>query len=289
MAKKAKRSKEIKKKLLHKYRLVILNESTFEEKISFKLSRLNVFVTGTLAIILLIGLTTLLIAFTPLREYIPGYSSTRLKRQATELTYKTDSLVTVLNYTNKYLENVQKVLRGDIENNEINRDSLFERYKLDPSSINLRPIQEDLQLREQVELEDKYNLFERNTETIGTILFAPVSGTLSQEYDADKKHFAVDIVAPQGASVKSVADGVVIFSEWTASTGYVIIIEHKNDLTSVYKHNGSLAKSQGDHVVAGEVIASVGNTGELTTGPHLHFELWLKGKPVNPLDFIDFN
>ncbi len=289
MAKKAKRSKEIKKKLLHKYRLVILNESTFEEKISFKLSRLNVFVTGTLVIILLIGLTTLLIAFTPLREYIPGYSSTRLKRQATELTYKTDSLVTVLNYTNKYLENVQKVLRGDIENNEINRDSLFERYKLDPSSINLRPIQEDLQLREQVELEDKYNLFERNAETIGTILFAPVSGTLSQEYDADKKHFAVDIVAPQGASVKSVADGVVIFSEWTASTGYVIIIEHKNDLTSVYKHNGSLAKSQGDHVVAGEVIASVGNTGELTTGPHLHFELWLKGKPVNPLDFIDFN
>ncbi len=289
MAKKAKRRKEIKKKLLHKYRLVILNESTFEEKISFKLSRLNVFVTGTLAIILLIGLTTLLIAFTPLREYIPGYSSTRLKRQATELTYKTDSLVTVLNYTNKYLENVQKVLRGDIENNEINRDSLFERYKLDPSSINLRPIQEDLQLREQVELEDKYNLFERNAETIGTILFAPVSGTLSQEYDADKKHFAVDIVAPQGASVKSVADGVVIFSEWTASTGYVIIIEHKNDLTSVYKHNGSLAKSQGDHVVAGEVIASIGNTGELTTGPHLHFELWLKGKPVNPLDFIDFN
>jgi len=289
MAKKAKRSKEIKKKLLHKYRLVILNESTFEEKISFKLSRLNVFVTGTLATILLIGLTTLLIAFTPLREYIPGYSSTRLKRQATELTYKTDSLVTVLNYTNKYLENVQKVLRGDIENNEINRDSLFERYKLDPSSVNLRPIQEDLQLREQVELEDKYNLFERNAETIGTILFSPVRGTLSQEYDADKKHYAVDIVAPQGSSVKSVADGVVIFSEWTAGTGYVIIIEHKNDLTSVYKHNGSLTKSQGDYIVAGEVIASVGNTGELTTGPHLHFELWIKGKPVNPLDFIDFN
>lgn len=289
MAKKAKRSKEIKKKLLHKYRLVILNESTFEEKISFKLSRLNVFVTGTLATILLIGLTTLLIAFTPLREYIPGYSSTRLKRQATALTYKTDSLVTVLNYTNRYLENVQKVLRGDIENNEINRDSLFERYKLDPSSVNLRPIQEDLQLREQVELEDKYNLFERNAEAIGTILFSPVSGTLSQEYDADKKHYAVDVVAPQGSSVKSVAEGVVIFSEWTAATGYVIIVEHKNDLTSVYKHNGSLTKSQGDYVVTGEVIASVGNTGELTTGPHLHFELWIKGKPVNPLDFIDFN
>ncbi|MDT0606254.1 M23 family metallopeptidase [Croceitalea rosinachiae] len=289
MAKKPKKGKEIKKKLLHKYRLVILNENTFEEKISFKLSRLNVFVTGTLFIIVLIGFTTLLIAFSPLREYIPGYSSTRLKRQATELTYKTDSLVTVLNYTNKYLENVRLVLRGDIENNEMNRDSLFERYKLDPSNINLAPIQEDLQLREEVELEDKYNLFERTSENLGNILFSPVSGTISQGYDLEKKHFAVDVVAPQDSPVKSVADGIAIFSEWTAGTGYVIIIEHKDDLISVYKHNGSLSKAQGEIVKAGEVIASVGNTGELTTGPHLHFELWVKGKPVNPQDFIDFN
>ena len=289
MAKKKKKGKEIRKKLLHKYRLVILNENTFEEKISFKLSRLNVFVTGTLFIIVLIGLTTLLIAFSPLREYIPGYSSTRLKRQATELTYKTDSLVTVLNYTNKYLENVRKVLRGDIENNEINRDSLFERHKLDPSNVNLAPIQEDLQLREEVELEDKYNLFERNSENLGGILFSPVNGTISEGYNLEKKHFATDIVAPQDAPVKSVADGIVVFSEWTASTGYVIIVEHKDDLISVYKHNGSLSKSQGEVVKAGEVIASVGNTGELTTGPHLHFELWIKGKPVNPQDFIDFN
>ncbi|MEP4947916.1 MAG: M23 family peptidase, partial [Flavobacteriaceae bacterium] len=158
---KDKKRKEIKRKLLHKYRLVILNENTFEEKISFKLSRLNVFVTGTLFIIVLIGLTSLLIAFTPLREYIPGYSSTRLKRQATELTYKTDSLVTVLSYTNRYLDNVRLVLRGDIENNEMNRDSLFEKFKLDPSTVDLTPIREDLLLREAVELEDKYNLFER--------------------------------------------------------------------------------------------------------------------------------
>ena len=119
-----KKRKELKRKLLHKYRLVILNESTFEEKISFKLSRLNVFVTGTLLIIGLIAFTTLLIAFTPLREYIPGYSSTALKRQATDLTYKTDSLVTALNYTNKYLENIRQVLRGDIETSLINPDSV---------------------------------------------------------------------------------------------------------------------------------------------------------------------
>ena len=289
MAKKQKKGKEIKRKLLHKYRLVILNESTFEEKISFKLSRLNVFVTGTLFIIVLIGLTTLLVAFTPLREYIPGYSSTRLKRQATELTYKTDSLVTVLEYTNKYLENVRLVLRGDIENNEINRDSLFEQFKLDPSTINLKPIREDLALREQVELEDKYNLFERNINNSGEALFSPVSGTVTQGYDLQKKHYATDIVAPKDTPVKSAGDGTVIFAEWTSDTGYVIIVEHKNDLISVYKHNGSLSKSQGDIVKAGEVIAAVGNTGKLTTGPHLHFELWKNGKPLNPQNYIDFN
>lgn len=290
MARDKKKRKEIKRKLLHKYRLVILNESTFEEKISFKLSRLNVFVTGTLFIIALIGVTTLIIAFTPLREYIPGYSSTRLKRQATELTYKTDSLVTVLNYTNRYLDNVRLVLRGDIENNEVNRDSLFEKYKLDPSTVDLTPIREDLLLREEVELEDKYNLFERDAENVGTLLFSPVSGTLSQRYDPENRHYAVDVVAPKDTPIKSIADGTVLFSEWTAETGYVIIIEHQdNNLTSVYKHNGSLSKTQGDLVKAGEIIASIGNTGELTTGPHLHFELWRKGKPVNPFNYIDFN
>ncbi|GGD49998.1 M23 family metallopeptidase [Muriicola marianensis] len=289
MEKKGRKRKEIKRKLLHKYRLVILNESTFEEKISFKLSRLNVFITGTLFIIVLIALTTLLIAFTPLREYIPGYSSTRLKQQATELTYRTDSLVNVLEYTNRYLQNIRMVLRGDVENNEINRDSLFEQFKIDPSTVDLTPIREDSVLRAQVALEDKYNLFQRNVNGGSPVLFSPVTGVVSLDYDPKKKHFAVDIVAEKDAPVKAVANGTVIFSEWTVETGYVIIMEHEEGLISVYKHNGSLSKAQGDIVKAGEVIASVGNTGELTTGPHLHFELWNNGSPVNPSDYIDFN
>ncbi|MCM4167889.1 hypothetical protein KCTC52924_01294 [Arenibacter antarcticus] len=288
MAKKQKKRKEIKQKLLHKYRLVILNESTFEEKISFKLSRMNVFVTGSLFIIGLIGFTILLIAFTPLREYIPGYSSTKLKRQATELTYKTDSLVVALNYTNRYLDNIRKVLKGDIENNEINRDSLFEQYTIDPSTIDLNPIKEDSILRAQVALEDKYNLFERNINSTGRVLFTPLSGIISQGFDTESKHYAVDVVAPKDSPIKAVANGTVIFAEWTAETGYVIILEHTDGLLSVYKHNGSLNKGQGDIVRAGEVVASVGNTGELSTGPHLHFELWSNGSAINPLDFIDF-
>jgi len=288
MARKEKKRKVIRRKLLHKYRLVILNESTFEEKISFKLNRLNVFVTGSLFILGLIGLTILLIAFTPLREYIPGYSSTRLKRQATELTYKTDSLVTALNYTNRYLDNIRMVLKGDIENNEVNRDSLFEPFKIDPATVDLTPIKEDSALRAEVALEDKYNLFERASAGKSQLLFAPVSGTISQGYDPEQKHYGVDVVATKDTPVKAVANGTVIFSEWTADTGYVIILEHEDGLLSVYKHNGALHKQQGDVVRVGEVIATVGNTGELTTGEHLHFELWSHGSPVNPLNYIDF-
>lgn len=288
MAKNVKKRKVIKRKLLHKYRLVILNESTFEEKISFKLSRLNVFVTGSLCIIGLIGLTALLIAFTPLREYIPGYSSTKLKKQATDLTYKTDSLVVTLSNTNRYLENIRMVLRGDIENSETNLDSIREQFELDPTSIDLTPIREDSMLRAEVALEDKYNLFERESGTSVLVLFPPLNGVVSNMYDAGKRHYAVDITAPINTPIKAVANGTVIFSEWTADTGYVIIIEHDEGLLSVYKHNGSLSKGQGDIVRTGEVIASVGNTGELTTGPHLHFELWSNGDPVDPLNYIDF-
>ncbi|CAZ95782.1 M23 family metallopeptidase [Zobellia galactanivorans] len=288
MAKKVKKRKEIKRKLLHKYRLVILNESTFEEKISFKLSRLNVFVTGSLCTIGLIALTTLLIAFTPLREYIPGYSSTKLKKQATDLTYKTDSLVASLHNTNRYLESIRMVLRGDVASQEVNLDSLRERFKIDPSSIDLTPIKEDSLLRAEVALEDKYNLFERNATGAEIELFPPLSGEISNAYDPEKQHYAVDVTAPKDTPIKAVANGTVIFSEWTADTGYVIILEHKDGLISVYKHNGSLNKRQGEVVRAGEVIASVGNTGEFTTGPHLHFELWSNGNAVNPLDYIDF-
>jgi murein DD-endopeptidase MepM/ murein hydrolase activator NlpD len=289
MAKREGNKREIREKLLNKYRLVILNENTFEEKISFKLSRLNVFITATLAVIGLIAFTTVLIAFTSLREYIPGYSSTALKRQATELTFKTDSLLSVIKYTNRYIDNIRMVLRGDIVNITYNSDSIIEAFKLDPSQVNLDPIRQDSLLRAQVALEDKYNLFERDTYNSSQLLFSPLSGTLSQGYDSNIKHFAIDIAAPIDAPVKAIADGTVVFAEWTASTGYVLILEHRDGLISVYKHNGSLARSQGTVVRAGEVIASVGDTGEFTTGPHLHFELWRNGNPVNPLNYIDFN
>lgn len=285
---KKKKEKKIAKKLLHKYRLVILNEDTFEERLSFKLTRLNVFVLGSITAIFLIVATTILIAFTPLREYIPGYSSTALKLKATELNYKTDSLQQVLAMNERYFLSIKRVLEGDVSTVEFNRDSIIAAAQADTTEINLAPNKADSLLREKVDKEDKYNLFESATTAANFVLFPPVNGTISEEYDAEKKHYAVDIVVPKDSPIKSTADGTVIFAEWTAETGFVVIIEHAQGLLSVYKHNATITKSQGDLVKAGEVIATAGNTGEFTTGPHLHFELWSDGYPINPTNFIDF-
>lgn len=288
MAEKEKRSKKIKRKLLHKYRLVVLNEDTFEERFSFKLNRLNVFVFSTLFAVVLIAFTTVLIAFTPLREYIPGYSSTALKKRATVLAYKTDSLQNVLNVNEQYIASIKKVLTGDVKTVDFNKDSIIEAASIDASQLNLEPSREDSLLREKVSREDKFNPLATPSQ-FNFALFAPVKGTISQDYNPKEKHFAVDVVTVMDAPVKATADGTVVFAEWTAQTGYVIILEHKNNLLSVYKHNASLNKEQGDIVKAGEVIATVGNTGELTTGPHVHFELWRDGYPINPTNFIDFD
>ncbi|WP_298237212.1 M23 family metallopeptidase [uncultured Algibacter sp.] len=288
MSEKKKGSSKIKNKLLDKYRLVILNENTFEERIAFKLNRLNVFVFGFAGIILLIMITYFIIAFTSLREYIPGYSSTALKKQATALSYKTDSLQRVLALNERYYTSIKKVLQGDVSASNINKDSIIEATKLEASEVDLKPIIEDSLLREKVDKEDKYNLFESAISSTNFVLFPPVSGTISEPYNLKEKHYAVDIAVTKDTPIKATADGTVIFSEWTASTGNVIIIEHSYGLISAYKHNAALIKSQGDLVKAGEVIATAGNSGELSTGPHLHFELWNDGYPINPTNFIDF-
>ena len=288
MSNKKKKPKRIARKLLDKYRLVILNEETFEERISFKLSRLNVFVVASLSTIILIVLTTVLIAFTPLREYIPGYSSAALKKKATVLSYKTDSLQQVISMNEKYYASIKKVLQGDVSSVDFNKDSIIQAVKQEADEVDLSPITEDSILREKVDKEDKYNLFESATSASNFVLFPPVNGPISEPYNVKEKHYAVDIVVAKDTPIKSVADGVVVFAEWTASTGYVIIIEHSYGLISVYKHNTSLTKTQGDLVKAGEVIATAGSSGELSAGPHLHFELWNDGYPVNPTNFIDF-
>ena len=289
MAENKKDKKKFTKKLLLKYRMVVLNEDTFEERFSFRLTRLNVFVTVGLSAIFLVAITTILIAFTPLREYIPGYSSAELKEKATDLSYVSDSLQNVIRMNDQYLNSIKNALTGELDLDQLNRDSILSEPISDAEYEEINRIKADSLLREEVAQEDKYNILPTATDNINFSLFPPVKGTISEGYNVKDRHYAVDVVTSRNAPVKSVADGRVIFAEWTAETGYVIIIKHSYGLISAYKHNASLTRSQGDMVRAGEVIATAGNTGELTTGPHVHFELWNEGYPVDPSEYIDFN
>ena len=279
---------KLKRKLTHQYRLVMLNEETFEERFSLKLNRLNVFVLGGLFSIFLIVGTILLIAYTPLKEYIPGYDSTKLRTQALKATLKADSISRELTNLKLFTQAIQPILTGNIEPDKIDSIQQATRNLIINDSL-LKASKEDSIFREKIESQDRFPIVDTKNILLETVFFAPLSGMDSQDFDSNSKHCAIDIVAKTGTPVKSVDDGTVSFSEWTTGTGYVIIVKHENNFVSVYKHNGTLLKEQGDFVKSVEVIATVGSTGELTTGPHLHFELWSGGYPVNPTTFIDFN
>ncbi len=281
-------------KLRNKYRLVFMNDETLEERFTFRLSRLNVFIAlGTLTIIL-IFLTSILIAFTPLREYIPGYTNVNLQRKLYELEIKTDSVEKALALKDKYLQNIKDVINGADMKTEVpaSRDSM-RRY----SDLKLTHSVEDSLLREEVENQAKYSLYRmensdaanRKKTSLGTLLFfVPLKGVVTNDFDPATQHFGVDIVANENEAIKSVLDGTVIFCDWTVETGYVIAIQHPQNIVSVYKHNSALLKRQGDMVKAGDPIAIIGESGELKSGPHLHFELWSEGTPLNPKDYISF-
>jgi murein DD-endopeptidase MepM/ murein hydrolase activator NlpD len=277
---------KLKQKLTDKYRLVVLNEDTFEERFSLKLSLLNVFVLGGVLSFLLILITTFFITFTSVKEYIPGYSSTELKIKATKLAFQTDSLKRKLTVLQDYTKALRPILTGEIKADVI--DSIqIENEKIVIQDSLLNASKEDSIFREKIESQDRFPIQNNAATNVKIVFFAPLSGTVSQNFDSNN-HLAVDIVAKKNTAVKATADGTVIFSGWTTETGYVIILKHAYDYISVYKHNGNLLKEQGDFVKSGEVIASVGSSGELTTGPHLHFELWSGGYAVNPINLIDF-
>ena len=278
----------IKKKLFTKNRLVILNEDTFEELFSFKLNLMNVFVAITSISIVMIALTTYIIAFTPLREYIPGYASTKLKREATENAIKSDSLQKVINENSVYLASIKKVLTGNLEHTKLSRDSIQPAEPNDPGTADHGPSDAEKKLRDEVALEDKYNLFEQAKPKVSLVLFPPVKGHITEPYSLKNKHFLVDIAVAKDTPIKAVAAGTVILADWTPTNGNVVIVRHNDGIISVYKHAASLTKEQGDIVRSGEVIAMAGSTGAQSTGIHLHFELWKDGYPINPTQFIDF-
>tara|TARA_B100000212_G_scaffold124346_1_gene93336 strand:- start:216 stop:1091 length:876 start_codon:yes stop_codon:yes gene_type:complete len=274
--------------LLNRYRMIVINETTFNEELSFRFSRLNILSIIILLLVFIFTGTFFLVSYTPIKEFIPGYTSTKVRKEAIRNTFLLDSLVTKFQKQDQFIKSIKSALSGKNESDEgllkeINKSNL------EPFNREFNRVKADSLLRLEVMQEDKYNLMPNSKNNVKFMLFSPASGLISEPFNSEIKHFAVDIALAKDTPIKSVAVGTVVLAEWTSDTGYVIVIKHNHGLLSVYKHNSTIEKSQGDIVQAGEVIAFAGNSGELSTGYHLHFELWIDGYPVDPTNFIDFS
>lgn len=275
--------------LTDKYRLGVYNDTTYEQVFHFRLTGRGVVIVLVFSSILLIILTTLLIAFTPLREYIPGYPDSNTRKNIQTNALRLDSLQNEIDNWDQYLVNTTRILKGE---NPIMKQTKPDSSLKNTSFKDIRSSEDSL-MRLEVESDDESNLTLSSTELknkglSGLYFFPPVKGEITNRFDSKNNHLGVDIVTAPGAVVVATLDGTVIFSEWTLDTGNVLQIQHDNNLISVYKHNAKLLKKQGSRVKAGDAIAIVGNSGEITTGPHLHFELWHRGNPLNPEQYIIF-
>ena len=293
---KRKKDKKWYRKLRVRYRLVLFNETTFEERLSFPLSRLNVISLILSLMVIFFVMTYFVIAYTPLREYIPGYPDIHQKKELYRLGRMADSLLIDIQKKNLYIENIKRVIENrDIVEKMPTPDVTIKRY----DTIEDRKSTDDSLLRANFEKQTRFNLnFNQTRQTAfgeGKMViqnqnfYKPLNGIITAQFNPLKKHFGIDIVSSHNEAVKSVLDGTVLLSDWTLETGYILVIQHAGNLISVYKHNATLLKQEGDLVKAGEPVAIAGNSGEITTGPHLHFELWYNGNPVDPAVYINFN
>ena len=276
------------KRIRFKYKLSFINENTLEEVWSFRLSQLSVFISLGVLAFSLVAFTALIIIMTPIRNYLPGYLDVEVRKEIVQNALRADSLERMIEIQNLYLKNVTGIISGTIELDSIREIDSLARIDAD---FEIPRSPEEEEYVKNFEQEEKYNLAVLNTNPLpvdGLFFYKPVNGMISSHYQADIHHFGVDIAAAPKESVLATLDGTVMYAGYDPNQGNVIQLQHKNGFVSVYKHNELLLKEPGEQVVAGEAIALVGNTGKLSTGPHLHFELWYNGKPVNPEDFIVF-
>lgn len=293
-------SEELQKKqslwerLQHNYRLVIMNNETFEEIGSYRLSLLNVYIFLSTLIVLVTLLVISIIVFTPAKRLIPGYADIAAQPELIEINRQLDSMSQIIQAQKVYTDNFRRMLTGDVET--IN-DVADDRYEVTDSSLRVDRIAEDELLRQEIQMEEVREITQATRVSsspvsipLEQIYFTPpLKGEQSAGFMPEKRHFGVDILAPRNTPIKSALDGWVIQSDWTLETGNTIGIQHDNNIITFYKHNSVLLKKVGSYVKAGEAVAIIGNTGEMTDGPHLHFELWYRGNPVDPTDYINFN
>ena len=286
----------------HKHRFVVIDNDTFKEKFSFRLSGINLFVFTGVTVIVLIVLTAVLIAFTPLREYIPGYTDTEMIEQTYVNAKKIDSLETALADQEWVVATVQALLRGENMGAEVDSVMADSAASLSVVAGVYRHSKEDSLLRLEVESEDsRYEVKSARVQSSGTVasaadmqptvtqlFFAPVKGNVVKPYSSAMRHYGVDIAAASGSPVNAAYSGTVVSTGFAAEYGHVIVLQHPAGVITIYRNNSALLKHQGDAVRAGEPIAFVGTGSTTELGPHLHMEVWVNGMPVNPEEYISF-
>lgn len=287
--------KTLSSRLTNRFLLIIRNEENFAEKTTFSFNYAKLIVFFLSLFIIFLGISLYLVSSILGQWFDPRHAEVEANRQLIALTMQIDSLVLEMDRKEQFIQNFQNIVEGDGIVTEENRIAEQESDALDAlnKDTEIKNIAEiDNQFRKEFEEEDEvlYSVVGgRNTgELQETYFFSPISGIVSSPYNPKAEHFGVDIVAKKNEPIKAVADGTVVFADWNQESGYVIAVQHRNNLISVYKHNSALLKKTGSFINAGDIIAIIGNTGELTTGPHLHLEFWYNGNPVDPEDFVSF-
>jgi murein DD-endopeptidase MepM/ murein hydrolase activator NlpD len=276
-------------RLRNKYRLVIMNDDTFEERFSLRLTPGGFLMLIAVVTIVMITLVVSLVAFTPIREYIPGYQDVDMQTKLVKLNWQADSIEKSLEARQKYVDNIATILAGkDASEHPKNPRDTTKDY----SDLNFRPSAADTALRSEIESMDQYSLaidVKHHGGISGFFFFVPVKGIVSNAFNSAEGHLGVDISASdENEPIRCTLDGTVISASFTTEDGYVIAVQHSDNLISIYKHNAALLKKPGEYIKAGDPIAIVGNSGEQISGPHLHFELWYNGTPLNPVDYMVF-
>jgi len=275
-----------------KYKFSVINDATFEELWRIRLTRYAAFILISSLVFFIIGATSTLIAFTNLREFIPGYPTETMRHNIIVNDLRLDSLNRELEKLDRYIANISAIMQGKPPPEIVAQYDASKDY----SSISFGVSPVDSALRARIEKEDQFNLtlgltYNENLNGLSSLHFFPPvrGGIISSRFDIRTKHFGADIITKPKVLVSAVLDGVVIFTGWTMETGYVIQVQHSNNIVTIYKHNASLLKETGDIVRAGDPISVVGDSGEIyTSGPHLHFEIWYKGLPLDPEKHVIF-
>ena len=279
---------QIKKIFQNPFRIVIFNDLNLHIIKQVRFNAKTLVMALVFAVICIIVGVTLLIAFTPLREYIPGYPTGKMRKMLIGNVLVVDSLELEIQRRDKYFNDFRAMLAG-----ETSSDTVLKRGSVPrPDQVQFKKYDHDSLFKDEIAQEQTNLGLNPGSSTrggvAGLLFFPPLNGMITGKHDVSNRHFGVDVVGKLNSRISAALDGTVIFAGWTIDTGYVIYIQHEQNLVTVYRHNAELLKIQGDKVRAGEAIAIMGNSGKETTGPHLHFEMWLNGESINPEDYIKF-